>query len=687
MQGPGSIKALTRRGSWMLFVLAMGPIPAWAHTDPDWLLDLSLPELAKIRVITASKSAQRWSESASAVHVITQADIRHAGVTTMMEALRLAPGVNVARITSSSYAISIRGLNNKYSPKLLVMIDGRSIYNSLFGGVNWQAHDLPVEEIERIEVVRGPGATLWGSNAVNGVINIITRAPDGHAHHEFSVRAGNEDRGIVYGSQTGRTGKPGSGGRYRVYGSHKNFDEAVAPDGSGRDDQWYAQRIGFRTDNRLADGASLTLIGTAMNGHIRETGIFVTATPGGPVSGPHRLDSPLMQNRSLLGRWESPARDHGQIALQAYYQSEKVEFPVMSLEEEVLDLDLQHEFPLGDRHRNVWGLGVRHIRNNLDLLPAFGAADPESTRLELFSGFYQVESSFRDDTIRSTVGVKVEQNDYTDIEWQPGLRLNWLPTPHHSLWSALSRAVRIPSTGERQIQFVNAAVLPGPTLLQMRFDDDVRAVEAEKLTAFEVGYRFTPHDDYAVDLALFYNEYSDLASLEPAALECSNGTLPPGCPGGYLVQPLLGDNSLKARTRGGELVLNWDALEGWRLSADYSFYIEDHRAERGGSGTSLLGDIGTTPRHTANLRSAMDVSDEVALDLWYRYVDRLRSSGVSSYHDLSLRLGYRIHPGSEISVSAHNLLDPQQREFAQQLAGSQVTEFERSVIVGIRWEF
>ncbi|MBL3619563.1 MAG: TonB-dependent receptor, partial [gamma proteobacterium endosymbiont of Lamellibrachia anaximandri] len=609
----------------------------------DAYLDLELEDLLSMEVTSVSKKKQRLNEVAAAAYVITQDDIRRSGVTSIPEALRLAPGIQVAKMDGNKWAISSRGFNAQFANKLLVLIDGRSVYTPSYSGVYWEVQDTVLQDIDRIEVIRGPGATVWGANAVNGVVNIITKQASETQGGLLVVGAGNEEKALTslrYGAELGEQtfGK--------IYLKYNNRDSSYAPlpDEQAGDD-WKSLSAGFRVDGVLNVSNRWTLQGDIYETDENQILQGVHLDPADPANSPPYRDQNVADiieasGWNLLGRWEQRLSEDSSTTLQIYYDHNERKERVLGQRHDTLDIDFQHRFAPLEGHDIVWGLGYRRIQHDFDNTFSVSLT-PEEQTSDLFSTFVQDEIELAPDTLRLTLGSKFEHNDYTGFEVQPSARLLWMPKEGHSLWSSVSRAVRTPSQVEDSASIVTRIIPIGPPPIPpmvLKFNGSEN-FEAEELTAIELGYRVQPAERLSLDLALFYNQYNNLATLEPASLT-----------------ELIFDNKLEATSRGLELAMDWHLLEWWRLQANYS-YIELEAETASDSVDQRSGAIveGSSPKHQLSLRSAMDFSNEWSLDLWAYYVDELAASSFSStpipgYTSLNTRLAWRPWEDMELSL-------------------------------------
>lgn len=655
----------------MSMVLGHRPcaIAATAATD---LTELSIQDLMQIEVISVAKQPQPWANSAAAVFVITNDDIRRSGVTTLAEVLRLAPGVEVARVDANRWAITIRGFNGRFANKLLVMIDGRSVYTPAFSGVYWEIQDLPLADIDRIEVIRGPGGSLWGTNAVSGVINIINKPARDTQGGLVSVTAGNEERSIVearYG------GKWGENAQYRLYGRQARRDGFVDPQGHDAGDDWTLQRGGFRLDWQPTGRDSVSVMGDVYEGDFDENMVVPLLTP--PYA-ERRLDSTKAQGGSLQTAWERRYSESERIGLQVYYQYEDHEALLAPFRLDTFDVDFQHSFRWGERHEWVWGLNYRHYHDRFDPSELITLA-PASLTTELFSLFAQDQIALTE-RWQLTLGARVERNDYTGWEFQPNLRLLWKLDDHQRVWAAVSRAVRTPSRVEEDAR-INMAIVPPevtgslPGIVATVGD---RGFDAEKLTAYEIGYRTWRGRDFSLDITAFYNDYDELFATVQGTPFPELVPLPP-----HLVLPLHFRNLFNDDNYGVEIATDWRPVENWRLQLSYS-YLWSRPKERQWS-----------PLNQVSLRSSWDIHDNLELDAWLLYTGKLGSVptlsslgtvSVDPYLNLTLRLGWRPRPDLELSLTGTNLLDSQHLEFVQEVFTYPV-EVEPSIYGQVKWSF
>ncbi|MBF0507465.1 MAG: TonB-dependent receptor [Deltaproteobacteria bacterium] len=682
------ISSISRNGILAVFYLLTGMIllaplaetEAAGKEPPTNLSSLSLQELMEIEIVSAAKKPETVSESAAAVYVITQDDIRRSGATCIPEALRLAPGVEVARIDTNQWAITIRGFNQFFSSKLLVMIDGRTIYTHLFSGVYWDQQDTLMEDIDRIEVVRGPGAALWGANAVNGVINIITKKSKDTQGGLATVSGGNQERfssGLRYGGKIDETLT------YRVYGKYfdrdriaDNANHTPAIDsGSKAIDDWRSGRGGFRMDWAPTKANSLSLQGEAFKNGFSEEALRFSLDP--PSSYLKRQDS-TTSGGHLMGRAKHEFSDTSEISAQLYYDRANWDTLGARVWTDTIDLELQHRFYLGTRQEIVWGLGCRVNRDGFDnfLEVQF---QPNERELYLYSAFIQDEIRLIENMLRLTVGSRFEHNDFTGFEVEPTVRLLWEPVKTNIFWGAVSRAVRTPSRIERDSQ-LNFQLLPPGSLypnspVGFMSEMGTNKADSETMIAYELGYRLQPTNKWRFDIATFYNDYAKLREFEAGTPFMDPNPSP------HLIVPLYANNHMKGEAYGVEVAADWQVTNRWGLSTTYSFlHLNLHMTDNSQSNYEALSVEGRSPHHQASLRSSLKITDDVHLNLWLRFVDSLPYQNVDNYTSLDARLAWKPIKSLELSLVGQNLLQGSHAEYSQ-------FEINRGVYGKAVWSF
>lgn len=630
-----------------------------------------IPSIEELMVTSVSKRPEPLAGAASAIALITEEDARRDGFRNIADSLRLVPGMQVAQINSHTWAVSSRGFNNEYASKLLVLMDGRSVYTPLSAGVYWDAVDLMEEDLERIEVIRGPGGTLWGANAVNGVINITSKSSRDTQGWLTTAGGGNEEQGfggVRYG------GKLGEQTTFRVYGKYDNHDDTAFTDGSNGEDAWEMGRAGFRLDSGAEELNLFTVQGDYY--HAQEEWLYVQPTAIPPFSEVVD-DSERVLGANLLGRWSHRFEDDSQFIFQTYYDHTDRESNLPRERRDTFDVDMQHHIAPIQRHNLVVGLGYRLTTDNIEGNYA-NSFDPDHRTLHLFSGFIQDEMTVVEERLRLTLGTKVEHNDYTGVEVQPGARLAWTPSAAQTLWASVARAVRTPSRAEDDVRINRNAVEPPNGAVVSILGD--RSGVSEDLIAYELGYRAVPVDRVSVDIATFYNHYNDLRSLEPG--------LPPATPP-TSVAGLYSDNNLKGESWGVELGTDWEAGKNWwHVRASYTFLDLNLHQQPGSLDVTTIPLLeGSAPQHQFSVRSQMDIRHNVEFDVGLRYVDDLENPDIAAYTALDVRIAWRPRTNLELSLVGLNLLDPVHPEFASTQVATPLREIERSVYGQITWHF
>lgn len=618
---------------------------------------LSLQELMDLEVTSVSRRPEKLSDTASAIQVITNDDIRRSGATSIPESLRLATNLQVAQRNSQSWAISARGFNTELSNKLLVLMDGRTVYSPLFSGVFWDAQDYVLNDLDRIEVISGPGSALWGANAVNGVINITTKSAKDTQGLHTEVAAGTE----LENSTSARYGLTLAPNVYlRVYGKYTERDGGVFANGTDATTDWNSRRAGFRLDAEPTPQTTFTI-----QGDLYDNNEHQQASPNIDLSG-----------GNLLGRWTHTLENDSEMSLQVYYDRTHLSQPVPAFffapagrftdDLDTYDLDFQHRLFLGERNQIVWGLGYRRTHDVVQNAPALGFL-PARLDQDLYSAFLQDEIRlFSDWTL--TLGSKIEHNDYTGFEVEPSAKLQWNVTSNHMLWAAVSRAVRMPSRIDRDM---NQPSTP-PVIFSGGPD-----FESETVIAYELGWRAQLAPNVLVAVSAFYNQYDNVRSLSSTPAT---------------IIPLFFDNNLEGETYGVEFTTTYEVIKGWRLHGGYTLLREDIRVKPGEVDVinNALNET-ADPRHQFSIRSSMDLPRGIELDTGLRWVDTLRMNNagtvakVPAYFELDVRLAWHPTPDLELSIVGQNLLHDQHAEYG--VPGPAREEVERSVYAKIVWRY
>jgi iron complex outermembrane receptor protein len=655
-------------------LLCLGPcLPARGQQqNPDELASKSLEDLMNVEVTSASKKEQKLSEVAAAIFVITQEDIRRSGASGMPDLLRMVPGVNVAQIDANTWAISARGFNSEFEDKLLVLIDGRAVYTPLFGGVNWDTEDVPLEDIERIEVIRGPGGTIWGANAVNGVINIITKRAADTAGAVVVAGVGTHEQGFGT-AQYG--GKIGDRETYRIFGKYLNDTAFSDLNGQDADDSWHLLHGGFRIDSALSQKDVVTTQGSIYTGSEGATIVHSTLFPPTNVN-VARIAS--LSGGNILTEWDHIFSGGSDTSLRFYLDRYTRDGPELKEMRDTIDLDFQHHVAWGPRQDLIWGLGFRysadHTVGTID--EAFVPADSDG---ELFNIFVQDEIVLRPNQLSLSVGTKVENSYFTGFDVEPGARVTWTPSHRQTVWGAISRAAQT-STRRRENLDAAIATLPGPAEVALLGNPNSKS---EHVVAFELGYRTQLNGRLSFDAATFFNIYQDLESFEaqPPFFELNSGTR-------VLVMPSLIENKIHGTTEGVEVSVNWKATRHWTLSPGYSFLEMHLHSDPTSTDTTTVADTqGSNPRHQAQLRSQIELPHGMAWDANSYFVAPLPAQFVPSYTRIDTQFRWRLAETLELNLVGQNLLRNQHTEFNDFLQAVNSSQIKRSAYVKLTWRF
>ena len=624
----------------------LGAATAWAASDVQQLKDLSIEELSNIEITSVSKRDEKLSDAPTSVFVITSEDIRRSGATSLPEALRLAPNLQVARVSANEYAITARGFNGTAANKLLVLIDGRSVYSPLFSGVFWDVQNVMIEDIERIEVISGPGGTLWGVNAVNGVINVITRSAAQTQGGLVAVGGGNqEDRASLrYG------GKLGEDGNFRVYATHFDMQDTETQSGETKDDSAHQSQVGFRADwQRNAD--SVMVKGDAYTGREGQPPPGSISISGVTLA----LGEINVTGANMISRWEHSWEGAGALSVQAYYDhTERSVPPTFEDSQGIVDLQLQYSAnPIG-AHTAVWGgeyrYGMDRVTNSqyIALLPA----NLDQAWASLFA---QDEIALLDG-LRLTLGARTEHNDYTGTEFLPTARLAWNWAPNEMLWAAASRTDRAPSRLDHD------TFVPGQPPYLLRGGPNVLAETADD---YEIGYRGQITRAASFSATVYHTIYDRLRTqqVDPSFTYLYYG------------------NGIQGTTSGIELWGSYQVTPIWRLNAGFNRLRQELKLTPYSIDIGTLeSDEGANPSRWGILRSSLDLGPRTELDLTLRYVDALAQPVVPSYTALDLRLGWQLRSNVDLSIVGQNLLGAGHGEFTDVTTR---TDLKRAVFVKV----
>ncbi|HTK84750.1 MAG TPA: TonB-dependent receptor [Patescibacteria group bacterium] len=655
---------------------------AASNSIPDYF-SLSPEQLLGANVMSASRRVEKVAEVPAAVYVITQEDIQRSGMTSIPELLRMVPGVDVARQNSNTWAISIRGFNNPTANKILVMVDGRTVYNPLFAGTFWEVQDMPLADIERIEVIRGPGGALWGANAVNGVINIITKnAADTQGTH---IVGGGGNYEKVFGTAR-YGGKIGNDSWYRVYAKGNERGSFHSSGLSGGDDNrandsWQSYHAGFRMDwNGHGGPDTVSIHGDAY--HVDADDIDESFSFTAPFTSfiPESIQS---IGENIVGVWTHKYESGANLRLQSYLEYTSRNEILFQDHRTIFDNEVQYTFQPMGRHEWIAGATYRLTSDNIGGSDEI-TFDPDSLTQNLFGVFAQDKITLAPDHWYLTLGGKLEHNDYTGFEIQPDARLEWLPDPSQTVWASVSRAVRTPSRIERDLDIDNLVVGPGvlfpgfPTEVELAHNKDF---DSEDLIAYELGYRKQISPAVSVDGSVFANDYRRLGNdtlLTPFFV-------PAGADPAHFVLPIEYTNGMSGEIYGAELAASWKVNPRWKLTAGYS-HLEMFLHSPTVFGFSQETDEDRSPQNQFSLRSYWDINDRWTLDTMAYWVDQLPADNVPAYLRVDVNLGWKFNKHLRFNLVGQNLFAPPHREFGPATSAN-VSEVPTSIFGKFTWDF
>jgi iron complex outermembrane recepter protein len=628
------------------------------------------------KVTSVSKTEQTISRTASAIFVITAADIARSGATNIPDLLRMVPGVDVAQINANTWAISVRGLNGRFSNEVLVTVDGRTVYTPTFGGVFWDVLDFPLEDIERIEVIRGPGGTIWGVNAVNGVINIITKKAAETKGGMVVAGAGNLDQGFGTTQYGGPLGKNTD---YRVFAKYSNQYHLPGLTGTDGGDSWHSLRGGFRSDSRLSPKDTLTLQGDLYTGRESTPASFLpSVTSPGPVN----IDGVVpLSGGFLQSTWDHVFSARSDTSLQISFDRYKRDDVLME-HRKTLAIEFKNHFAWSTRQDFVWGVSYSNTdsdtHGNLSFL-----LNPANVNMQLFSLFLQDEIALIPDKLWLTVGTKLDHNYYTGFSLLPSARLAWTPRPRHMFWAAISQVDRVPAETDTASR-TNFAGFQGPggtpTLLALLGNPNFGN---EGLIAYETGYRTTLLRNLSIDLATYYSDYSHQQTTESATPFFETSPAP-----SHLVLPLTYQNLMHGEAHGLEIATNWKVTDRWTLSPGYAFeQIHMHLEAPSQDIGSVLDSEGSSPAHSAQLRSHVSLRHGISWDVSNYFVGRLKSGNIPSYTRLDTGLTWRWTESLAMSIVGQNLVKDRHLEFVDDSGSVRSTLIKRSIYGKLTWQF
>ena len=649
--------------------------PLWADPQSSTaaaLADASLEDLMNIQVTSVSKEAQKLAQVAAAVFIVTQEDIRHSGATNIPDLLRMVPGLDVAQINANTWSISARGFNSQFANKLLVMVDNRAVYTPLMGGVSWDTVNVPLEDIDRIEVIRGPGGTVWGNNAVNGVINIITMRAQDTLGTLVSGGGGTSAQGFGTAQYGGETK---GGTAYRVFGDYLNQDHF--PDFAGQDghDGMHLAHGGFRVDSNLSAGDTLTVQGDIYAG---DEGASIVHTTLSPPANVNVNASGGLSGGNVLGRWTHAFSNWSDITVQAYFDRYTRSGPESSEVRDTMDFDFRHHVILGSRNDLTWGVGFRYSADQTigTLDQAFFPADQAGW---LANFFLQDQITLKPNRLFLYLGTKLENSYFSGFDLAPSIRLAWTPSSRQTFWAAVSNAHRSPT--RRDLDLIAAlAALPGPAEVVLIGNPDF---QNENMEAYEAGYRTQINNRVSVDLATFVNSYDHLETHEPLASYIEPNTDP-----ALTVYPIQLANKMHGITAGIEASVQWTVAHRWTLSPGYSYLQMHLHTDPTSLDTTSVAEVqGSNPVHQAQVRSRLKLTRGIVWDSNVYYVGSLPAQLVPSYTRVDSQLTWQFSERAQLSIVGQNLLSDHHVEANDALAVVNSSEVKRSVYSKIVWRF
>lgn len=611
-----------------------------------------LEELLNTKVTTVSKVEERAFDAAAAIHVITKEDIKRSGLTSIPEILRLAPGVQVSQAGSSQWAISVRGFNSQYSNKLLVLIDGRSVYTTISSGVYWDIQDTLIEDIKQIEIIRGPGATLWGANAVNGVINIITEEAVNTQGGYTNAIIGNNEKvaSARYGGELTKNSK------YRVYGKFRKNNNAEDLNGNNANDEWDMWRAGFRIDANKSANDLFTIQGDAYTGNENHNVVLPTLTSPFTTIQPEDEE---VQGGNLLARWNKTFSDGSNATIQSYIDYVSRNLFYYKQQKFVSDLDIQYNLRKLGRNNITLGVGYRLVTDDIER-NQYLSYMPSQRSDNLYSAFIQDKISIIEDKLALTIGSKFEHNNYTGFEHQPSARIAYTPTINHTLWASVAKAVRVPNRNMDNIDFRAAGT--GGGYLKLIGNTDVKS---EELIAYEAGYRAKPHKNFSFDIVGFYNSYDKLASNDFLnALTITAG------------------NQNSGKTMGYEVSAKWNATQNLIFAANYTNINMDIDSVN----TTFVTSSVKTPQNQFGISSHIKLPKNVQFNNYLYYNHKIQNGEIPSYYRWDSNVKWKANENFEITLAGQNLTDSQHQEFTAFTYSNQAN-IGRSVYLKLNYHF
>lgn len=660
----------------MGLLAACAPLPMTAQAPPQDLGAASFEDLMNMEVTSVSKKEEKLSKTPAAVYVISKEDIRRSGATNIPDLLRMVPGVEVAQVDANQWAVSIRGFNAVYSNKVLVLIDGRSIFVDSFSGVYWDQMQTPLEDIERIEVIRGPGGTIWGANAVNGVINIITKnAADTKGALVRAESGTRENAGGL--AQYG--GDAGSNGAWRAYAGYSNNLNSRFPGGARAFDAWHAGQAGFRSDWALSSTDTFSVQGE-----------FLTSAGGGTSSVVDQTSLERLQvnqpventSGDVLASWTHTLANGSELSFRFYDTAMHRDNVGLRIGNNTADLELEHHITVGSRHDIVWGLDLRLLNDSVTPEASYALRLSNPVRADLlYTAFMQDEIRVTP-SVSFTVGSKVEHNDFTGFQFEPGAQLLWKASDRHTFWASAAHAIREPDHTDDAVEYNEGlTTIPGVGQALVTLSGNTH-LEAERLNDYEIGYRGQVRQGLSFDITGFASFYGRLTTFDLGTPYLGNAA---GMP--ILILLTTYGNGGRAQSYGIEFFAHWNVNHRLELSPGFSTIHITTQDAPGIQDFYVPGIPGTSPHYQPQVRSLVNIRRNLEWDSSVKYVSTLTWLSVPGYLRIDSRLGWKFGERGEISLVGQNLSSGRHIEFVDFAQNFLSTEVARSVSAKITWRF
>lgn len=652
----------------LMIAAAITPVAAGQGEPSESLLNMDLEDLMQVEVTTASRLGESKREAPAAITVLTQEDIQRSGATSLPEVLRLVPGLYVARLNANKWSVTARGFGGRFANKMQVLVDGQSIYSPLFSGTFWEVEEVVLEDVDRIEVLRGPGGATWGANAVNGIINIVTKSAR-DTDSFVRVGGGSEDPARLGLRYTEHFSEDLA---MRVSGQYLHRGQMDSPTGGAAHDDYDLTNLQLRLDWAPPGPDELTFIAKGLTSRVHDSLLLAQPLPPWQVNS---RDISTYDQLNAQIRWRHERTNGGDFQLQAYADHWHDDSIVIDDRRQIADIEAQWRTDPDARVEWAYGLGMRYVRDTID--SRYATFDPEREDALTYDVFASMGAWAVPEKLRVMLGARVHWNDYTGVEVEPTARVTWLPAEKHSVWAAVSRGVRVPSRSERDLLLPNF----GFTGVMIPLDGS-KDLESEVLLSYELGYRFMPKPDFAIEVATYVNHYDKLRTVE---LDYPRVDFWEGWPA--LLIPFEARNNMEATVMGGSVALDWRPREWWRVRGSWA-YLNEHLNPQFRSLDIITEQTSRdTPRHVFTLWNSFDITPKVSLDSLLQYVDRLDGLDVDDYVIANLRLGWRPREDLLLSLVGTNLLDSSHLEYTSSLVNTEVAEIERGIYAEVKWTF